>query len=89
MILKKKGGLGSYAYDMHTLQCTCMPLVYGLDVAGLALVFVNAIVITVCYTWIFVFAHRNKHSSHTPNNNKSIQLAKTLFIAFSFYCVCW
>lgn len=57
------------------------------------LVFINVVIpclgIIFCYSRIYVFAQNSKNRSHNLSVNRSIHLAKTFFVSFMVYTICW
>jgi hypothetical protein len=54
---------------------------------------VNIIIPSMCfsiyYSRIYVFARKSKKKSKSSSVNRSIHLAKTFFVSFMVYTICW
>ena len=44
---------------------------------------------SICYSRIYVFARKSKKKSKSSSVNRSIHLAKTFFVSFMVYTICW
>ena len=57
------------------------------------LIIVNVVIpcmaIFICYSRIFVFTQKSKNRSNSSSVNRSIHLAKTFFVSFMVYNICW
>lgn len=42
-----------------------------------------------CYSRIFVFTHKSRNTSKSSSVTRSIHLAKTFFVSFLLYNICW
>ena len=84
-------GWNNYTYDKKALFCIFnrqLNLSYNwyLDIVN---VFIPSVSFFFCYWRIFVFTHKSKNTSKSSSVNRSIHLAKTFFVSFLVYNICW
>ncbi len=91
-----KKGIGDHVYDDKTLQCIFdrLKVNYSIFFSVFA-VFIPCCGIAYCYVRIFWYSYRSKKkavytkSSIANRNIRAIRIAKSLFVSFFLFAICW
>ncbi|XP_052090332.1 melatonin receptor type 1B-like [Mytilus californianus] len=96
MVLLNSAGIGEHSFDDKSLECIWDRMAtYSYTVVfSVCLVWIPLIVVGMSYLRLFFYV-RNKRKQvvsreNGPNiDNKSLRLAKTIFIAYAMFSTCW
>ncbi|CAG2253014.1 unnamed protein product [Mytilus edulis] len=96
MVLLNNAGIGGHGFDDKSLECIWdrMATYSYTVVLSVCLVWVPLIVVGMSYLRLFYYV-RNKRKQivsreNVPNiDNRSLRLAKTIFIAYAIFSTCW
>ncbi|CAC5401051.1 unnamed protein product [Mytilus coruscus] len=96
MVLLNSASIGGHSFDDKSLECIWDRMAtYSYTVVfSVCLVWIPLIVVGMSYLRLFFYV-RNKRKQvvsreNAPNiDNKSLRLAKTIFIAYAIFSTCW
>ncbi|XP_052090651.1 melatonin receptor type 1A-like [Mytilus californianus] len=96
MVLLNYAGIGGHGFDDKSLECIWdRKATYSFTVFfSVCLVWIPLIVVGVSYFKLFLFVrHKRKQvtsRNSAPNiDNKSLRLAKAIFIVYAVFSICW
>ncbi|XP_063432392.1 melatonin receptor type 1B-A-like [Mytilus trossulus] len=96
MVLLNYAGIGGHGFDDKSLECIWDRMAtYSYTVVfSVCLVWIPLIVVGISYLKLFLFVrHTRKQITSRGNapviDNKSLRLAKTIFIVYAVFSICW
>ncbi|CAC5401053.1 unnamed protein product [Mytilus coruscus] len=96
MVLLNYAGIGGHGFDDKSLECIWDRMAtYSYTVVfSVCLVWIPLIVVGISYFKLFLFVrHKRKQVTSRANapiiDNKSLRLAKTIFIVYAVFSICW
>ncbi|VDI28885.1 melatonin receptor type 1A, partial [Mytilus galloprovincialis] len=96
MVLLNSAGIGGHGFDDKSLECIWDRMAtYSYTVVfSVCLVWIPLIVLGISYLKLFLYVrHKRKQVTSTENavhvDNKSLRLAKTIFIVYAVFSICW
>lgn len=95
LVLLNLAGIGDHTFDRKSLECIWdrMATYYYTVAFSVVLVWVLVAVTGILYLMIFITIQRStqrmKEVTHASRNRKSIRLARTLFIIYAVFSLCW
>ncbi|XP_052090330.1 melatonin receptor type 1B-A-like [Mytilus californianus] len=96
MVLLNSAGIGGHGFDDKSLECIWDRMAtYSYTVVfSVCLVWIPLIVVGISYLKLFLYVrHKRKQVTSRENapiiDNKSLRLAKTIFIVYAVFSICW
>lgn len=95
LVLLNLAGIGDHTFDRKSLECIWdrMATYYYTVAFSVVLVWVPVAITGILYLNIFITVQRStqrmKEVTNASRNRKSIRLARTLFIIYAVFSLCW